>query len=151
MVEDTATTIDEIRHQFGDLVADTVAGCSEEKNDASGTPRPWEDRKGDHLVALRSATEAVKAVVLADKLHNLMSIRIDLDAGRPVWDSFHASRDRVLWYHEAVITCCESPNRPLQALAEACREELRRVVSRSEKNWILSVRCLESGLRPPYI
>ena len=36
-VEDTGTTIEEIRSRFGDAVADLVAGCSEDKS------KSWEE------------------------------------------------------------------------------------------------------------
>lgn len=133
LVEDTATTLDEIRDRFGAAVAATVAGCSEVKLDAEGRERPWEDRKRDHLDALRSATEAVRVVVLADKLHNLLSIRLDLAGGRAVWDSFHAPRDRVLWYFAAVIDACAGTDGRWQALADACRGELTGLIIRPEE------------------
>ena len=134
LVEDTATTLDEIRHRFGAAVAATVAGCSEVKLDGQGRPRPWEDRKRDHLDALRSATAATRVVVLADKLHNLISIRLDLAEGRAVWDSFHAPRDRVLWYFAAVIACCAGTDGRWQVLAEACRAELATISAATEEN-----------------
>jgi len=98
VVEDTEVTLDRIRSEFGDRVAETVAACSETKLDGGGEKRPWIDRKRDHLAAIADATEAARAVVLVDKYHNLLSIRLDLDEGRSVWDTFHADRDLMLWY-----------------------------------------------------
>src|SRR5262245_21992669 len=70
-VEDTEVTVDEVRVEFGDRVAGIVGHCSEVKTDAEGHKRPWIDRKRDHLAALTSAPLEAKAVVLADKFHNL--------------------------------------------------------------------------------
>ena len=134
LVEDTAIPLEAIRHQFGDEVAATVLGCSEIKRDEAGRTRSWEDRKRDHLVALGSASASTRAVVLADKLHNLISIRIDLEANRPVWSEFHASRDRVLWYFGAVIDQCVSSDPCLAAIAAAGRAELERVRAMSQEN-----------------
>ena len=134
LVEDTSITLDAIRDRFGDTVAETVANCSEVKSDASGAERSWEDRKRDHLVALQASTESTKAVVLADKLHNLISIRIDLEEGRPIWGSFHADRERVLWYYRAVIEICETLDNRSRRLAKACRDELERVIALGREN-----------------
>ena len=134
LVEDTATPLAAIRHQFGDLVADTVAACSEQKLDAAGQLRPWDERKRDHLSALGRASESTRAVVLADKLHNLQSIRLDLEAGLPVWNLFHAGREQVLGYFSAMILRCESQDDRIRVLTAACREELERVEQFSGKN-----------------
>ena len=134
LVEDTPTTLDEIRDQFGPEVAATVAGCSEVKADTIGVTRPWEDRKRDHLAQLPTATVATRAIVLADKLHNLMSIRIDLAHGVDVWVGFHAPRDRVLWYFAAVIESCADGDPRLAELARACRAELERVIALGAEN-----------------
>ena len=129
LVEDTPTTLDEIRDQFGPEVAATVAGCSEVKTDAIGRTRDWEDRKRDHLAQLPTATVATRAVVLADKPHNLMSIRLDLARGVAVWESFHAPRDRVLWYFAAVIETCGADDPRLVELGRACWAELERLIA----------------------
>ena len=128
LVEDTSISLDQIRDQFGAQVAATVAGCSEIKLDPAGRIRSWEDRKRDHLAALHTASLATRAVVLADKLHNLMSIRLDLDQGRAVWATFHASRDRVLWYHKAVIACCAMDDSRIAAIVRACERELAQII-----------------------
>lgn len=129
LVEDTEVTLGQVRDQFGDRVAALVGHCSETKLDASGVNRPWIDRKRDHLGAVAGAPEAARAVILADKLHNLLSIRLDLAEGRPVWSSFHADRDRVLWYHDAMIDACRSPDPRLAALADECRRLLDEVAA----------------------
>ena len=103
VVEDTAATLDDVRARFGPAVADLVEHTTEVKRDARGQKRPWIDRKRDHLAALAAAPAGARAVVLADKFHNLMSIIADLADGRPVWSLFHAERDQVLWYYRASI------------------------------------------------
>jgi (p)ppGpp synthase/HD superfamily hydrolase len=127
VVEDTQTTLDEVAARFGPEVAETVRYCSEIKTDASGKKRPWLDRKRDHLEALREAPLSARAVVLADKLHNLISIELDLRQGRPVWSQFHAERDQVLWYYGAAIETCGRDDSWLVQLADACRDSLERV------------------------
>jgi (p)ppGpp synthase/HD superfamily hydrolase len=130
VVEDTAATFDEVAARFGPAVEETVRNCSEVKNDAAGRKRPWIDRKRDHLEALAGAPTATRAVVLADKLHNLMSIELDLDAGCPVWSLFSADRPRVLWYYHAAIDLCAGDDLRVQPLADACRAVLLRIEAR---------------------
>src|SRR4051794_25896442 len=103
VVEDTEATLEQVHAQFGPRVAALVAACSEIKLDAQGRKRPWIDRKRDHLEALAAAPVEARAVALADKLHNLLSIQLDLHAGRPVWSTFHADRPQVLWYYRTAL------------------------------------------------
>lgn len=96
VVEDTEATLDDVRGRFGARVAELVGLCSEVKLDREGRKRPWADRKREHLESLRSAPIEAKAIVLADKLHNLGSIAADLAEGREVWGRFNAGRDQII-------------------------------------------------------
>ncbi len=138
LVEDTDVTLDQIRDRFGDRVAAMVANCTEVKLDASGGKRPWIDRKTDHLESLANAPDPARAIVLADKLHNLTCIRLDLLDGRAVWDSFGADRDRVLWYYGATIDACRSDDPRLAGLADVCRAALAEVTALGPGNSISS-------------
>lgn len=127
VVEDTDATLDDLRAEFGPAVADLVAHCSEVKLDARGRERPWIDRKRDHLAALTDAPAEARAVILADKLHNLLSIACDFRDGLPVWSLFHADRDSVLWYYRTAIESSGSGDPRLLTLADECRRVLREV------------------------
>ncbi len=122
-------TLPDVEQRFGRVVAELVAHCSEIKTDDQGRKRPWIDRKSDHLAALREAPAGARAILLADKLHNLISIDIDLREGRPVWNEFHAGRDQVLWYYHAIIAICvgDSADSRLQQVAARCREALEEI------------------------
>lgn len=135
LVEDTEVTLEQIRERFGDRVAEIVDHCSEVKLDASGVKRPWIDRKRDHLASAANAPESARAVILADKLHNLISIRLDQAEGGPVWSSFHADRDQVLWYYRAMIDACRSGEPGLSRLADQCLELLDAIASEDVGNW----------------
>jgi (p)ppGpp synthase/HD superfamily hydrolase len=129
VVEDTEATFEDVAARFGPAVCETVRACSEIKHDAQGRKRPWIDRKRDHLAALSGADTPARAVILADKLHNLTCIELDLAEGRPVWGQFNADRTQVLWYYRATIDACASDDRRVEALAVACREVLERIES----------------------
>ncbi len=128
-VEDTEATLDAIEREFGEPVAALVSHCSEVKTDATGRKRPWVDRKRDHLDALQHAPESAKAVVLADKLHNLLSIRADLESGVAIWGRFNAGRDAVLASYEATLRRLgvDSDDERLRTLAEQGLEALEAI------------------------
>jgi (p)ppGpp synthase/HD superfamily hydrolase len=120
IVEDTPATLDEVRAAFGPEVAAIVGYCSEVKLDEGGAHRSWDDRKRDHLAALVLAPAEARAVALADKVHNLTSIVLDLREGRDVWSLFHADRSRVLvYYKEAIRTLGAGDDRLSRLSAEA--------------------------------
>jgi len=127
IVEDTPATGEDVAMRFGAAVAEIVRHCSEVKTDAHGTKRPWIDRKRDHIAAIVDAPPAARGIILADKLHNLICIELDLREGRPVWSEFHAGRDQVLWYYHAMIDACGHDDARLAQLAVDCRDLLARV------------------------
>ena len=129
VVEDTSVTLGEIASRFGPAVAEMVELCSERKTDAQGRKRPWIDRKCDHLAELSSAPVEARAIVLADKLHNLISIEIDVQEGRPVWSEFHAERHQVIWYYQAMLNRCGEGDPRLENLASQCQDHLARIES----------------------
>ena len=124
VVEDAEISAEEIKARFGPAVAALVVWCSEVKTDAEGRKRPWIDRKRDHLAALENAPVEARAVVLADKLHNLASIAFDLDRDLDVWNAFNADRERVFWYYETTLERCGRGDPRLERLAAECRERL---------------------------
>jgi (p)ppGpp synthase/HD superfamily hydrolase len=93
-------TVERIRAEFGDSVAEVVEECS----DSFGEPKPpWRERKQAYLAGLEEASGAALAVSLADKLHNMRTIVVDYRAvGDRLWDRFNADRDDVLWYYRSL-------------------------------------------------
>ena len=130
VVEDTAATLEDVAARFGPDVREMVEGCTEVKLDAEGRKRPWIDRKRDHLAALVGASTTVWAIILADKLHNLTCIDIDLEEGQPVWSHFNAERSQVLWYYRATLDAVPGGDPRIDSLADACRTVLARIESR---------------------
>jgi guanosine-3',5'-bis(diphosphate) 3'-pyrophosphohydrolase len=127
VVEDTAVSLEQLASLFGAAVAELVRHCSEVKTDAHGNKRPWIDRKRDHLAALAEAPTEAHAIILADKLHNLTSMELDLREHRSVWPQFHAARDQVLRYYHEMIDLCGNGDSRLDELAVSCRAALARV------------------------
>jgi len=116
--------LEEVRRRFGNRVADIVQGCT----DAYTIPKPeWKKRKLDYLDTLRRASDDVRLVSAADKLHNVRTILADYRReGDAVWDRFSGRRDGTLWYYRAVLDVLRegTPNRLI--------DELQRVVTELE-------------------
>jgi guanosine-3',5'-bis(diphosphate) 3'-pyrophosphohydrolase len=129
VVEDTPVSFEEVAELFGAAISDLVRHCSEVKTDEEGHKRPWIDRKRDHIAGLALAPTDARGIILADKLHNLISIELDLRDERPVWGQFHAPREQVLWYYHATIDVCGQGDPRLEQLAVSCRDVLARVES----------------------
>lgn len=98
-VEDTSLTLGEIELDFGVKIAGIVEGCSEPDKSL-----PWKDRKEHTIEFLRSASEEVRVVACADKLHNIRSIIKDyVQSGETVWDRFNADKEKQKWYYTNVL------------------------------------------------
>lgn len=94
-VEDTYVTINDIREQFGDRIAELVKGCSEPDKS-----KPWAERKQYMLdYVINEADFDTKMIILADKLSNIRSIYRNLETmGDALWDKFNAGYEEQKWY-----------------------------------------------------
>ena len=97
-VEDTDTTLDEIKELFGDDVAMLVASNSEDKS------KSWDERKSHTINELLVADERVKMLIMADKLSNLRSIAYDYSVkGDGLWVRFNAPKGKQAWYYDGIL------------------------------------------------
>lgn len=114
-----------IRQKFGHRVADIVEGCTE--TDVFPKP-PWRRRKEMYLEHLRSASEEVRRVAIADKLHNARCVLADYERyGDLVWTQFHGGKEGTLWFYRSFV------NQQDQKGFSYLTEELKRVVNELEK------------------
>jgi len=98
-VEDSGVTHDQIRKEFGDRVAEIVAGCSEPDKDDT-----WENRKNHTIHYIKGAPRHIQLVSAADKLHNLRSMIKDYEeVGDKVWSRFKRGKDDIAWYYRSVL------------------------------------------------
>ena len=94
---------DRIRSKFGDRVADIVDGCSDAKSSPGGSKPPWKSRKDAYIEHLKSASNDVLRVSIADKVHNARSIATDQDRlGEVVWDRFTSTSEESRWYYTSL-------------------------------------------------
>jgi (p)ppGpp synthase/HD superfamily hydrolase len=120
-LEDTVTTEQDLQKHFGQKVLEIVKGCSEPDKGAS-----WEERKTHTLEELKLASLPVRQVVCADKLHNLRSIKRDLELiGEKAWDRFKRGRISQRWYYTGIVDSLgQDSSFPLLELLRAEVEEL---------------------------
>jgi hypothetical protein len=62
--------------------------------------------------------------VLADKLHTLLSIELDLRENRAIWPTFNAPRDQVLDYYRKSLDALATGDARLLELADNGRRVL---------------------------
>ena len=137
-IEDTDCTVESLMDRFPAAVVRLVQECTEEKTDSSGEKIPWRARKEAHIALLKKASTAGRAIVLADKLHNLGSMVFDLEHGEEFWNRFNASPDDVIWYHRAIVAAATSiPDDADPEITNRLKQlssECRRVLNQLEKS-----------------
>ncbi|MCS6978055.1 MAG: HD domain-containing protein [Gemmatales bacterium] len=127
VLEDTPTTFEELKQQFGERIAQMVQAVSETKTDKHGNHIPWALRKQEKLDKLRNASVEARAIALADLLDNFhMTWLEERQLGPAVWERFNAPRQQRLEHSWQVIAACESDDPRLRQLSEACRDMLGR-------------------------
>lgn len=113
-------TLEQIRGQFGERVANIVDVCT----DSYTTPKPpWRERKEAYIAHLREATPEAQLVSLADKLHNARAILRDLrQRGETTWDKFNGGKEGTLWYYNTLLEVLQ------ESIDNTLVNELERVV-----------------------
>jgi myo-inositol-1(or 4)-monophosphatase len=93
-VEDTNVTVDQIRDEFGDRVAELVASESDVMPVGVSEEDSWHARKQAAIDRLSKASREAKMVALGDKLSNMRAIARDYAVqGDKLWNLFHV-KDR---------------------------------------------------------
>ncbi len=90
-VEDTDVTVDQLRAEFGDRIADLVAAESDAFVEGVSDEDSWYARKQAAIDRLAKAPHDAKMVALGDKLSNMRAIARDYAVqGDALWNLFHA-------------------------------------------------------------
>lgn len=91
-VEDTDVTIEDIRREFGDRVADIVSAETDWGIDGVAQKDSWHDRKLNAILRLKNASRDVKIVAMGDKLSNMRAIARDyVLKGDQLWQIFRVT------------------------------------------------------------
>jgi (p)ppGpp synthase/HD superfamily hydrolase len=98
-VEDTPITLDDLQDMFGEKVSMIVKAVSEPDKSLK-----WEERKSHTQDFLKGASQEVKFVALADKLHNIRTIASDyVKIGEALWERFNRGKDAQKWYYQGLV------------------------------------------------
>lgn len=107
VVEDTATTVEDIMEVFGERVGSLVASESENKREDLPAESTWKIRKQETLDHLKAAPIEVKMITLGDKLSNMRAIYRDYQViGDALWQRFN-QKDKAehCWYYQSIADC----------------------------------------------
>lgn len=107
-VEDTDTTIKEIKKKFGKRVALLVMTETEDKREDQPENLTWKIRKEESLNILQNTKDKeVKMLWLGDKLANMRSFyRLYLEKGDKMWQNFNQKDpNEQAWYYFTIIEC----------------------------------------------
>jgi len=114
-VEDTATTPEELKREFG---ADVRALVEEVTDD---TRLPKMERKRLQVEHAERLTQGAKQLKIADKICNVRDVTHNPPAGWPL----QRRREYIDWT-EAVVAGCRGVNPELEAHCDACLADARR-------------------------
>ena len=90
-VEDTDVTVEQLRAEFGDRIAELVAAESDAFVEGVSEEDSWHARKQAAIDRLARAPHDAKMVALGDKLSNMRAIARDYAVqGDALWNIFHA-------------------------------------------------------------
>lgn len=91
-IEDTDVTVEELRAEFGDRIANLVHAESDQFTEGVSEVDSWHDRKQAAIDRLASAPHDAKIVALGDKLSNMRAIARDYAIkGDALWQIFHVT------------------------------------------------------------
>lgn len=91
-IEDTDVTVEDIRREFGDRIADLVHAESDRFTEGVSEEDSWHERKQAAIERLAAAPHDAKIVAMGDKLSNMRAIWRDYQSkGDELWKIFHVT------------------------------------------------------------
>lgn len=98
VVEDTKYTIDDIKKEFGNEIAELVMSASEPDKSLS-----WEERKNHTIEETKKLPLRNKLVICADKINNLEDLMLKFQKnGKRDFSSFKRGEEQQKWYYTNV-------------------------------------------------
>ena len=91
-IEDTDVTVEQLRAEFGDRIANLVFAESDRFTEGVSEEDSWHERKQAAIDRLAAASHDAKIVAMGDKLSNMRAIWRDYQQqGDELWKIFHCS------------------------------------------------------------
>ena len=98
ILEDTDMHEAELRAELGDEIVDVVLAVSEDKS------LEWEERKQQYIETVTQGSEAVKAVSVADKIHNATCfLAAYAEQGPDLWSKFNRGPEKTCWFQRTLL------------------------------------------------
>ncbi|MDQ2629714.1 MAG: HD domain-containing protein [Actinomycetota bacterium] len=120
VVEDSATTLEELREEFGDEVAGMVGALTDDESIES-----YRERKAEHRERVSAASDEALAIYAADKLTNVVTLKAAYDKeGDSVRREFKVPLELKLelWEEDLELLREKAPDLPfLDPLEEALK------------------------------
>ena len=121
-VEDTEVTVEQLRAEFGDRVAELVFAESDRFTEGVSEEDSWHDRKQAAIDRLASASHDAKVVAMGDKLSNMRAIWRDYqEKGDELWKIFHVTNKASHEWHYRGLAASLSELRDTFAYKEFVR------------------------------
>lgn len=118
-IEDTDATYEQLVQEFGEKIAKLVLAASEHDKSL-----PWEERKQHTIDSLKNASLEEIQIIIADKLHNLRTIREELvSQGDVVWSRFNRGKKQQHWYYSSIVKAV-LPHKGKYKLIQQLEEEV---------------------------
>jgi (p)ppGpp synthase/HD superfamily hydrolase len=113
VIEDSNTSEAELRSALGDEVVDIVVAVSEDQStDWRSMEGGWEKVKEMYVDTVCQAPVEVKAVSVADKIHNAQNLLAHANlVGSEIWTNFNRGKNKKIWFEELL---CEGLSKQWQ-------------------------------------
>lgn len=126
VIEDTDVTVDQLRAEFGDRIADLVHAESDQIDgqlfDGRNEEETWHARKQAAIDRLAAAPYEAKIVAMGDKLSNMRAIARDYKLkGDALWSIFHVKEKASHEWHYRGLAASLSELRDTFAYQEFIR------------------------------
>jgi len=104
-VEDTDVTVEDIRREFGDRIANLVHAESDQVMEGISEEDSWHERKQIAIDRLAHASHDAKIVAMGDKLSNMRAIARDYAMkGDALWNIFHVTdKTSHEWHYRGLV------------------------------------------------
>jgi len=104
VIEDTEYTVENIRKEFGERVANLVSSETDLVVEGKSESDSWKERKQYAIERLAKLDRDAKIVSLGDKLSNARAMLQDYEElGEELWDKFHVNDPKLhKWHYEGL-------------------------------------------------
>ncbi len=100
VIEDTPVSREQLEKELGHEVREIVEAMTTDEDKSL----PWEGRKKQYITWVRAGSNEVKAVSLAEKIHNLESMLAGYaEQGPDFLKHFTRGREQQLWFAEELL------------------------------------------------